>query len=146
MAVWVTLHVYRLELSIRFLFMLINAKVEISAVNAWSAAALLVPLFKTGAEEQVGKEGCMHPAKGQMHGHSATLSFQQLCSWAPPHSANCNGGKKNPPVPVAGRLVRHVLWREVLRGGFSTFRQVIFGNKIQGGLFLTITLYRGLYL
>jgi hypothetical protein len=47
---------------------------------------------------------------------------------APP--ANDNGGKNLPPLPVAECLRRHVHWREVPRGGFFTFRQATFSNKI----------------
>jgi hypothetical protein len=33
-------------------------------------------------------------------------------------------------MAMAGKLRRHVHWREVPRGGFSTFRQTTFSNKI----------------
>jgi hypothetical protein len=60
--------------------------------------------------------------------------------------ANGNGGKNLPPLPVAGCLRRHMQWREVPRGGFSTFRQATFSNKISKGLFLVKSLVRGSYL
>jgi hypothetical protein len=64
----------------------------------------------------------------------------------PPYSGNGDGGKNNPPLLVAGIVVRHMCWRNVRRGAFSAFRQAIIDNKIQRSLVLTITLDRGLYL
>jgi hypothetical protein len=50
--------------------------------------------------------------------------------------ASPHGGRFFPPQPLA----------EVPRGAFSPFRQAIFGNRFCRGLFLTITLDKGLYL
>jgi hypothetical protein len=94
--------------------------------------------------ESISICGSLHAMMNRcMHGHMANAIrlAQNIVT-----SRLCQGRKAPSAVPRGGKFTRHVQWREMLRGTFSSFRQAIFSNSNWRGLFLALPLDRGSYL